>query len=46
MIINVEVLSEVLDKCPGEYEVWYNNVPVTDKVEIDVSEKKIILKSQ
>jgi len=46
MIINAATLKEVLEKIPGEYEVWYDNVPVTDKVEIDVSEKKIILKSQ
>lgn len=46
MIINAATLNEVLDKCPGEYEIFYNNVPVSDKVEIDVSGKKIILKSE
>ena len=45
MIITSEVLKEVLDKTPGEYEVWYNNVPVTDRVEIDITGKRIILKN-
>ena len=45
MIITAEVLKEVLDKTPGEYEVWYNNVPVTDRVEIDITGKRIILKN-
>ena len=46
MIITSEVLSEILEKLPDDFEVWYNNVPVTDLVEIDVSGKRIILKSQ
>ena len=46
MIINVEVLIEVLGKCPKDFEIFYNTVPVSDKIEIDVSGKKIILKSE
>ena len=45
MIITAEVLKEVLDKCPDEYEIFYDNNPISDKVEIDVSGKRIILKS-
>lgn len=45
MIINAATLKEVLDKCPGEYEIFYDNNPISDKVEIDVSGKRIILKS-
>ena len=46
MIITSEVLREILEKLPDDFEVWYNNVPVTDLVEIDVSGKRIILKAQ
>ena len=46
MIINAEVLKEVLGKCPSEYEIFYENNPISDKVEIDVSGKRIILKTE
>jgi hypothetical protein len=45
MILTVEVMKQIIEKLPDDYEIWYNNNPVQDKVEIDVSEKKIILKS-
>ena len=49
MIITVDVLSEILDKVPGDYEVEFVkdgiSYPVLDKVEVDVSGKKFVLKS-
>ena len=51
MILTVEVLRQILDHVPDDYEIEYlvpgrNSVnPVSDKVEVDVSGKKIILKS-
>lgn len=51
MIINVGVLKEVLDHVPDDFDVEFHDVvnnisyPVLDKVEIDVSEKKLVLKS-
>lgn len=46
MIIDAATLKEILEKTPSEYEIYYNNNPISDKVEIDVSGKKIILKSR
>ena len=45
MILTAEVMKEFLDKCPDDFEIFFKNTPVTDTVEISVSEKKIILKS-
>lgn len=45
MIMNAAILKEVLDKCPDEFEIFYNDVPVSDRIEIDVSGKRIILKN-
>lgn len=49
MIISVDVLKEILDKVPGDYEVEFVkdgiSFPVQDRVEVDVSGRKILLKS-
>lgn len=49
MFISVDVLREILDKVPGDFEVEYMkddiSHPISDRVEVDVSGKKIILKS-
>jgi len=45
MILTAEMLHEILSRCPGEYELYFNKVPLQDLVEIDVSGKKIILKN-
>jgi len=45
MIINAATLKEVLENTPGDYEIFYKNNPICDKVEIDITGKKIILKS-
>ena len=49
MIITAEVLLSILEKVPGDYEIVFNNNGVEqfvqDKIELDVSGKKIILKS-
>ena len=48
-ILNIEVLKKILENIPEDYDVeFYNgttNVPISDKVEIDVSGKRIVLKS-
>ena len=49
MIITAEVLLSILEKVPGDYEIVFDDGDiehfVQDKVELDVSGKKIILKS-
>ena len=49
MIMTVEVLKKVLDHIPDDYEITFNDKGiehiVQDKVEIDVSGKKLVLKS-
>ena len=49
MIITAEVMKNILANVPGDYELEFveENIsyPVSDKVEIDVLGKKIILKS-
>lgn len=45
MIINAEVLMKILENVPGDFEIFYNEIPIEDTVEISVSGKKIILKS-
>ena len=48
-ILNVEVLKKKIENVPEEYDIeYYNgttNVPISDKVEIDVRGKKILFKS-
>lgn len=48
MIMNAATLKEILDHIPGEYEIEFINknipYPISDKVEIDVSNQKLILK--
>jgi len=45
MIIDAATLKDLLEKTPGEYEIYYHNNPISDKVEIDLSGKRIILKN-
>jgi len=49
MICTVEVLRQILEKVPDDFEVAFIDEDilrtVSDKVEIDVSGKMIILKS-
>lgn len=49
MFITVDVLKEILDRVPGDFEVEYMkddiSHPISDRVEVDISCKKIILKS-
>ena len=48
-ILNIEVLKKIIENVPEDFDVeFYNgttNVPLSDKVEIDVSGKQIIFKS-
>lgn len=48
-ILNIEVLKKIIENVPEDYDVeFYNgttNVPLSDKVEIDVGGKKILFKS-
>ncbi|MBQ2652664.1 MAG: hypothetical protein IJF83_03845 [Methanobrevibacter sp.] len=47
-ILSVEVLKKIIENVPEDYTVEYENqkttAPLADKVEIDVSGKRIILK--
>ncbi len=48
-ILNIEVLKKIIENVPEDFDVeFYNgttNVPLSDKVEIDVSGKRILFKS-
>ena len=48
-IITIGVLKKVIEKLPDDFTVAYENktttTPISDKVEIDVSGQKLILKS-
>ena len=48
-ILNIEVLKKIIENIPEDYDVeFYNgttNVPLSDKVEIDVSGKRTLFKS-
>ena len=47
-ILTTGVLRELIENLPNDYEVMYDNKktisPIEDKIEIDVSNRKIILK--
>ena len=47
-ILEISVLKEIIEKVPEDFEVEFNDLDTThqisDKVEIDVSGKKLILK--
>lgn len=51
MIINAGTLKKILDHVPDDFEIEYFDINnnssymVSDQVEINVSEKKLILKS-
>ena len=42
--MNIETLKQILEKIPGDYEVRYQNNIVKSNVEIDVENKRLILK--
>ena len=48
-ILNIGVLKKIIENVPEDFDVeFYNgatNVPLSDKVEIDVSCKRILFKS-
>lgn len=47
-ILNVEILKKIIENVPEDYTVEYENehtiAPLVDKVEIDVGNKRIVLK--
>lgn len=47
-ILKIEVLKKIIENIPDDYDVEFYNgttVPISDKVEIDVSGKRILFKS-
>ena len=48
-ILNIEVLKKIIENVPEDFDVEFYNgttsVPLSDKVEIDVSGKRILFKS-
>lgn len=46
--MDVETLEKIISKLPGDYEVRFKHVdielPVKDVIEVDVQEKKLVLK--
>ena len=46
--LSIEVLKKIVDRLPEDYTVEYDNgkstSPLADKVEVDVSLKKLIFK--
>ena len=48
-ILTIEVLKKLIENMPDDYTVEYDNggsiAPIEDKVEIDISGKRIIFKS-
>ena len=47
-ILNIEVLKRIIENIPEDYTIEYDNketiVPIDDKVEIDISGKRLIFK--
>ena len=43
-VLNIEVLKEIVEKLPGDFTVEFDDLPVSDKFEVDVSGKKLVLK--
>lgn len=50
MILDVATMKSILDKLPGDYEIEFQDDhtvhPISNKIEIDISGKTIILKSR
>ena len=42
-VLNIEVLKEIVEKLPGDFTVEFDDLPVSDKFEVDVSGKKLVL---
>lgn len=45
MIINVEIMKKILENVPDDFEIYFENTPIHDKLEINVSDRKLVLKS-
>ena len=47
-ILTIEVLKQVIEHLPDDYAVGYDNgttvSPIEDKIELDVSNKRVIFK--
>ena len=43
-VLNIEVLKEIVEKLPNDFIVEFDDLPVSDKFEVDVSAKKLVLK--
>jgi hypothetical protein len=48
-ILNIEVLKEIVEKLPNDFEVEFQDrggviSPVSDEISVKVSEKKLMLK--
>lgn len=46
--MNVKTLQKILEKVPGDFEVYFRiddlNCPVHDSFEVDLADEKLILK--
>ena len=47
-VLDIETLKKIIDRIPEDYEIEFNDRnsthKISDKIEVDVSEKKLILK--
>ena len=47
-ILDIETLKKIIEKVPEDYELEFNDRSgthkISDKIEVDVGEKKLILK--
>lgn len=50
MILTIENLLKVIENVPGDYSVEYVNEgishPICDRIEVDLSNERLVLKSQ
>ena len=42
--LTIEVLKEIVEKVPDDFIVGFDDLVVSDKFEVDVSGKKLVLK--
>ena len=43
-VLNIEVLKEIVEKLPDDFIVEFDDLPVSDKFEVDISGRKLVLK--
>lgn len=43
-VLNIEVLKEIVEKLPDDFIVEFDDLPISDKFEVDVSGRKLVLK--